>query len=573
MLAPNPDACTSLSSAASLSVVPIADARCREENAIPSHVTATQRCGEGELGQMPHWTSESCPFEESAQGPRDINLEERCFDTNAETYGRTLDTVENGDDLRNFLEDMKRTIQTWSARHSLLVQGTNISTTECADMDGVEATRTDCNIPVTGQVENRSTGSSFPCLEDQDNAMQASALNDHREEEPSKMLQSDQLEERGNSSHAGEVFFPLHEIAEELAPQHAQEPPTQEMTEQEPLKEEENVDSPSAMHLEVDQSQADLGKMYVQMTSSNGNGEVENFVTPTADQRKMKIESADLLSKNLLPAMQAQADNDDLRHEAKTQPHLPKIEVVSSPDWLPKGWLTEMKTRCNGHSAGSRDKYYFDPVSKRRFRSQKEVYSFLETGKLGRYKSRPKLKPVKKLLAIEHPSSGQVNDLCQERTSNGSGTATSSTAPLNLPSISGSSTVPSVTAPMGLLSNVFMPHRPGQPSEWLVYESLASLPHPVFERFRYTECNLSKSNGSSSFPTPPWFPNNAEGTWRQFFDKSNLGKSVERIKDGQGLQFLGEETRVSEVAPKHSASAAKKSSASRTKKFPKERST
>lgn len=33
-----------------------------------------------------------------------------------------------------------------------------------------------------------------------------------------------------------------------------------------------------------------------------------------------------------------------------------KVEVVDSPDWLPKGWITELKTRGTGGSAGCKDK-------------------------------------------------------------------------------------------------------------------------------------------------------------------------------------------------------------------------
>ena len=33
-----------------------------------------------------------------------------------------------------------------------------------------------------------------------------------------------------------------------------------------------------------------------------------------------------------------------------------KVEVISSPDWLPHGWVTELKTRGSGNSAGSKDK-------------------------------------------------------------------------------------------------------------------------------------------------------------------------------------------------------------------------
>lgn len=72
---------------------------------------------------------------------------------------------------------------------------------------------------------------------------------------------------------------------------------------------------------------------------------------------------------------------------AKSRRH---TEIIQSPDWLPKGWFTELKTRGGGSSAGTKDKYYYDPVTQRRFRSKVEVLSYLETGMIGRY--RPKVK-------------------------------------------------------------------------------------------------------------------------------------------------------------------------------------
>ncbi|XP_011624097.1 uncharacterized protein LOC18436098 isoform X2 [Amborella trichopoda] len=76
--------------------------------------------------------------------------------------------------------------------------------------------------------------------------------------------------------------------------------------------------------------------------------------------------------------------------EALSEKRANDLSAVSSPDWLPAGWITEIKVRANGLTAGTKDKYFYDPVSKRKFRSKKEVFSFLETGKLGRYKPKPK---------------------------------------------------------------------------------------------------------------------------------------------------------------------------------------
>ncbi|KAJ7969434.1 Methyl-CpG-binding domain-containing protein [Quillaja saponaria] len=52
------------------------------------------------------------------------------------------------------------------------------------------------------------------------------------------------------------------------------------------------------------------------------------------------------------------------------------------PDWLPSGWIIEDRVRSSGATAGTKDKYYLEPGSGRRFRSSKEVLYFLETGTL-----------------------------------------------------------------------------------------------------------------------------------------------------------------------------------------------
>ncbi|MCO5551800.1 hypothetical protein L7F22_005302 [Adiantum nelumboides] len=59
--------------------------------------------------------------------------------------------------------------------------------------------------------------------------------------------------------------------------------------------------------------------------------------------------------------------------------------ITQSPAWLPPGWITEVQTRRSGTTAGTRDKYYKDLVSGRRFRSKNEVIYYLQTGK-GRFR-------------------------------------------------------------------------------------------------------------------------------------------------------------------------------------------
>ncbi|KAF8010731.1 hypothetical protein BT93_J1391 [Corymbia citriodora subsp. variegata] len=57
-----------------------------------------------------------------------------------------------------------------------------------------------------------------------------------------------------------------------------------------------------------------------------------------------------------------------------------RMVLAETPDWLPAGWYVEDRVRTSGVTAGTRDKYYCDPVSHRVFRSKKEVLYFLETG-------------------------------------------------------------------------------------------------------------------------------------------------------------------------------------------------
>ncbi|XP_010264451.1 PREDICTED: uncharacterized protein LOC104602459 isoform X2 [Nelumbo nucifera] len=80
------------------------------------------------------------------------------------------------------------------------------------------------------------------------------------------------------------------------------------------------------------------------------------------------------------------------------------------PDWLPPGWRMESRVRSSGVTAGMRDRYFYDPVSGRQFRSKREVLCFLETGMSGRQRAKSKKKDtnadVTPLKTSEHPSSG-----------------------------------------------------------------------------------------------------------------------------------------------------------------------
>ncbi|KAJ7521345.1 hypothetical protein O6H91_19G049000 [Diphasiastrum complanatum] len=71
-------------------------------------------------------------------------------------------------------------------------------------------------------------------------------------------------------------------------------------------------------------------------------------------------------------------------------PYQRPARIIKPPDWLPDGWTAEIRTREMGNTAGTKDKYYVDPTTGRRFRSKNEVMEYVETGNLSRWKRRAK---------------------------------------------------------------------------------------------------------------------------------------------------------------------------------------
>ncbi|XP_043702943.1 methyl-CpG-binding domain-containing protein 5-like [Telopea speciosissima] len=87
------------------------------------------------------------------------------------------------------------------------------------------------------------------------------------------------------------------------------------------------------------------------------------------------------------PQSESQSQSQPQRRRAppKTGLELAMIETSpKTPDWLPSGWLMESRIRGSGVTAGMKDRYFYDPVSGRQFRSKKEVLSFIQTGSSGR---------------------------------------------------------------------------------------------------------------------------------------------------------------------------------------------
>ncbi|CAF2074648.1 unnamed protein product [Brassica napus] len=59
----------------------------------------------------------------------------------------------------------------------------------------------------------------------------------------------------------------------------------------------------------------------------------------------------------------------------------PKKRASPGDNWAPPpGWTTEEKVRTSGTKAGLVDKFYYEPVTNRKFRSRTEVMYYLEHG-------------------------------------------------------------------------------------------------------------------------------------------------------------------------------------------------
>ncbi|KAJ8618259.1 hypothetical protein MRB53_014445 [Persea americana] len=60
------------------------------------------------------------------------------------------------------------------------------------------------------------------------------------------------------------------------------------------------------------------------------------------------------------------------------------------PTWLPDGWIMDVRRRTSSKREGYTDRYYYNPNIHHRFRSRKEVESFLKTETTRENKPKPK---------------------------------------------------------------------------------------------------------------------------------------------------------------------------------------
>ncbi|KAH9627525.1 hypothetical protein KSS87_016239 [Heliosperma pusillum] len=96
--------------------------------------------------------------------------------------------------------------------------------------------------------------------------------------------------------------------------------------------------------------------------------------TPTSNGNGTKKQKTDAVETSPQPSDQKSGSS-----SASAGP-VDVTDPANRPDWLPSEWLFRETLRTSGASAGSKDKYFIDPATNRRFRSKKEVFQYLETG-------------------------------------------------------------------------------------------------------------------------------------------------------------------------------------------------
>ncbi|KAH7429856.1 hypothetical protein KP509_09G068700 [Ceratopteris richardii] len=280
------------------------------------------------------------------------------------------------------------------------------------------------------------------------------------------------------------------------------------------------------------------------LTCKENKPAAEDFSLPMDKEQ----ETTSSLTKWIPPAVTAQKPDGKLLS-------LPaRVEIIPSPDWLPEGWITELKTRSGGTKAGSKDKYYVDPVSKRRFRSRNEVTTYLGKGKASS-SDNPEKNPVEKFSSSNASPSVPCESARRMKDKKASIPASSLPAAKDKVVNSACSTLPvskrkgtgtpfssaiytplsSSTVP-GTSGNLFVaPFRMGGPSEWLAYESIASLPFPMFDPFFYRNLDVNKSSSDKTMymPARPWFFSGPPTSWSPFVGARNIGNPGDKGNDYQ----------------------------------------
>lgn len=527
----------------------------------------------------------------------------------------------SGEALINFIEEMLKTIEAWAAKYNVILDD-GVMATESAQSSRPNPSDLS-SYPNYLVANSKVQGSDEDVKQQLDTANRRTYYYQTEGEAHHQSVESLKQDGEGNNEKGGEHLLRSDNDETQMDGRRVAD-----KSKAKPLRRVSRKTRSQAAS-----TSTDGGFMYVDGTPTGDGGAKVNSLEPLIESPKLAeaTTSGDATS----PSQASEIKGD----------------VMKSPDWLPKGWITEMKIRGTGGSAGSKDKCYFDPTSKCRFRSKQEVLAFV--GSTKRKRGRPrKSESLVTLSQTNDESPGHTNDAAHEsiqesvmslnpelqvpsNTVSDNNTLPSATTSIiatsteaannsmptldttrpkrgrprkidsvknlsqtkdespghasaaaqagGVPELAKSSTI-EVQVPSNRASNttnmptpvtasstaassgpanscIPMPHQSGQTSEWLVYESLASLPFPMFEHLRLVESNANKLANNNSPPTLwPWMLGNAEGLKKPFVDtKPDESKTVEESKQDQNALIPSTgDTQAAEVVPKRPKKAARK---------------
>ncbi|PSR91506.1 Methyl-CpG-binding domain-containing protein [Actinidia chinensis var. chinensis] len=83
----------------------------------------------------------------------------------------------------------------------------------------------------------------------------------------------------------------------------------------------------------------------------------------------------------------------DNKTSSENKPMPPEMETNETPEWLPHGWIMEMKTSNSSSGTGRKYKCYIDQLTGRKFYSKPQVFEYLKTVKPDSCASQQKKKP------------------------------------------------------------------------------------------------------------------------------------------------------------------------------------
>lgn len=518
--------------------------------------------GVGKAGQM-----QNCFFQQTSNSSQDRVPGNKPAATGKTNLNVCSSEADIGNALSVFLEDMKKTIEVWSSRYYLLIEG------KTTGLD-VEALRQplDSNVHAIDQLDFGPAAEHDLAVMGVLDLPNADTMHEPVQSRNGKM----QRPQGSNGRKSRKVNFPGHQCRADATSFSLQDF-NEVMGSQVNLHDQDSHPQALQECAEGD-DQADHGQLDREQPGySNGNMDIDEATghnTKTAIVVRTENAGAKSGPRKRKPRKKAISTPVNSQ-ELTIRRFQYKVEVVDSPDWLPKGWITELKTRSTGGSAGSKDKYYFNPESNRRCRSQKEVFSLIETGKLGRYKRKTKVQPDKiKSPGAELSPVHKSNDLNETQSLNKReivGERVSAVPQQMAPENPGGSTPAPIAAispgagQVGVVSNIFLPYRPGQPSDWLMYDSLANIPRPALENLRFADPNLGKSNGERASTPWPWFLNNSESSMRPYIDRFEMSKAAvmggreDMLGNGQ---FHAREPRFNEVGAKRARKPSKRAAVS-----------